>query len=64
MQQTPKIKDTSCHHYTRRDFIKAMGLGTAGIALGTSSSPAGSAAAGTARQPNLLFIIADQLGYQ
>jgi len=64
MQQTTKNKDTSCHHYTRRDFIKAMGLGTAGIALGTSNSPAGSAAAGTARRPNLLFIFADQLGYQ
>ena len=64
MQKTTKNKDTSCHHYTRRDFIKATGLATAGIALGTSSSRAGSQASGKARQPNLLFILADQLGYQ
>ena len=47
----------------RRDFIKAMGLAAAGIALGTSNSPAGSTVTGTASQPNLLFILADQLGY-
>jgi len=64
MQKTTKNKDTCCHHFTRRDFIKAMGLGTAGFALGTSNSPAESVAAGTSRRPNLLFILADQLGYQ
>lgn len=64
MQQTTKNKDICRPHYTRRDFIKATGLATAGIALGTSNSPAGSPAAGKARRPNLLFILADQLGYQ
>ena len=64
MQKTAKNIDTSCRHYTRRDFIKSMGLGTAGFALGADISRAGSQDAGTASQPNLLFIFADQLGYQ
>jgi arylsulfatase A-like enzyme len=64
MQQTPTNKDTSLNHYTRRDFIKTISLGTTGFALGTSNSSAGSPAAGTDRRPNLLFIFADQLGYQ
>ena len=64
MQQTPTRKDTSCHRYTRRDFIKAMCLTAAGSALGTSNSPAESPVTDKARRPNLLFILADQLGYQ
>jgi len=60
VQQKTKNKNINNRRYTRRDFIKAMGLGTAGIALITGKSPA----AGKEHQPNLLFIFADQLGYQ
>jgi arylsulfatase A-like enzyme len=51
-------------NYTRREFIKTTGLGTAGFVLGTSISSAESQVADTATRPNLLFIFADQLGYQ
>jgi arylsulfatase A-like enzyme len=56
-----KNKNTN---YTRREFIKTTGLGTAGFVLGTNKSFAANPAAGAARRPNLLFIFADQLGYQ
>ena len=51
-------------NYTRREFIKTAGLGTAGFVLGANKSFAANPSAGTARRPNLLFIFADQLGYQ
>lgn len=59
-----KNKVIGCPHYTRRDFIKAMALGTAGFALETGDGLAESSVAGKTRRPNLLFIFADQLGYQ
>jgi len=50
---------------TRREFLKAVGLSTASIA--TSSSLSGSAtwarAAPHARKPNIVFVLADDLGY-
>jgi len=46
---------------TRRDFLKAAGLGIAAIA----AAPAGASAApaGKKKLPNLVFIMADDLGY-
>jgi len=48
---------------TRRDFVKAVGLGAAGLALqdgiGLSQEPGSR----NPRRPNLLFLFADQLGY-
>jgi len=64
MQKTTKIKSINRNDYKRRDFIKTMGLAAAGFALGKENSFAESQAAGKARRPNLLFIFADQLGYQ
>ncbi len=46
----------------RREFIKAAGVGIAGLILpGRVSGSAGSAAAGG--KPNIVFILADDLGY-
>jgi len=59
MLQTIKNKDIGRPNYTRRDFIKAMALGTAGFALGTGDGLAESSVAGKTRRPNLLFIFAD-----
>ncbi len=48
---------------TRRDFVKAVGLGAAGLALqdgiGLSQEPSSR----NHQRPNLLFLFADQLGY-
>ncbi len=50
---------------TRREFLKTVGLSTASIA--TSSLLSGSAtwarAAPRAKKPNIVFILADDLGY-
>ena len=44
---------------TRRDFLKAVGLGAAGLTLtyGAQAAPQ------IGKQPNLIFILADDLGY-
>ena len=52
----------SSYSYTRRDFIKAMGLGVAALAAqGCSSSPQLSAK--NYRRPNIVLIMADDMGY-
>jgi len=52
---------SSCS-YTRRDFIKAMGLGVAALAApGCSSYPQLSAK--NYRRPNIVLIMADDMGY-
>jgi arylsulfatase A-like enzyme len=48
---------------TRRDFVKAVGLGAAGLALQNGVKPAHGYGARSPRRPNLLFLFADQLGY-
>ncbi|MHC4330573.1 MAG: arylsulfatase [Planctomycetota bacterium] len=52
----------SSHNYTRRDFIKAMGLGAAALAApGCTGSP--QLRARNSRQPNIILIMADDMGY-
>ena len=49
-------------NYTRRDFIKAMGLGAASLAVpGCAGSPQLSAK--NYRRPNIVLIMADDMGY-
>ncbi|UCH64009.1 MAG: arylsulfatase [Fidelibacterota bacterium] len=49
---------------TRRDFLKAIGLGAAALALPDCASVLeGLGGRGTARKPNIIFILADDLGY-
>jgi len=43
----------------RRDFLKAMGLSAAALALGSAEG----CASGGGRPPNVVFIMADDLGY-
>jgi len=64
MQQTIRNKKVNNQYYTRRDLIKAIGIGTAGFALGSTKSLAKGAVDDKARRPNILFVFADQLGYQ
>ena len=45
---------------TRRDFLKAAGLGIAALAAGPKPAPAAGA---REKRPNLIFILADDLGY-
>lgn len=47
---------------TRRDFLKAAGIGAAAIALGGSLA-ADASAAGPRKKPNIVLIVADDLGY-
>ena len=48
-------------HQTRRDFLKALGLGAASLALPGYLRAAGSDSA--AKKPNIILIMADDLGY-
>ena len=52
---------------TRRNFLKSVGLGMAGLALGrqalTAAAQAAAAPAGAGRKPNVIFILADDIGY-
>ncbi len=45
--------------YTRRDFLKTMGLGAAALALPAAVSTC----AGAGRRPNIIIIIADDVGW-
>ena len=50
------------NYYNRRDFLKTAALGAASLALpGCADQLAGSHT--TARRPNIIFIMADDLGY-
>ncbi|MEA3225699.1 MAG: sulfatase-like hydrolase/transferase [Planctomycetota bacterium] len=52
----------SSHNYTRRGFIKAMGLGVAALATpGCAGSP--QLRAKNYRRPNIVLIMADDMGY-
>jgi len=48
-------------HQTRRDFLKALGLGAASLALPGYLKAVGSDSA--AKKPNIILIMADDLGY-
>jgi len=49
---------------TRRDFLKAAGLGIAAMAMAPTSAPAAPARKSNGKKlPNLVFIMADDLGY-
>ena len=49
----------STHRRTRRDFIKVVGLGAAGLALPSF----GDDSLRATRKPNIIFVLADDLGY-
>jgi arylsulfatase A-like enzyme len=51
---------------SRREFLGAAGVGAATAALGAAAvaASASAAPAGGARRPNLVYVFADQLGYQ
>ena len=52
----------SLHHYTRRDFLKVLGLGAGALALpGCASSPR--LLGGQNKRPNIVLIMADDMGY-
>ncbi len=48
-------------HHTRRDFLKAMGLGSAALAMPRSLAAAEAKESG---KPNIVLIMADDLGYE
>ena len=50
------------HSYTRRDFLRVMGFGAAALALPGCSSASG-LLAGRAKRPNIILIMADDMGY-
>jgi arylsulfatase A-like enzyme len=47
----------------RRDLLKTVGLGTAAFGLPACANVAGLSASRRRRQPNIVFIMADDLGY-
>jgi arylsulfatase A-like enzyme len=47
--------------YTRRDFLKAAGIGAASLTLGESAGQ--TSASNDSSRPNIIFIMADDLGY-
>ena len=50
--------------YTRRDFLKALGLGAASMALNGCGNLSGRAAANAGKKrPNIVFILVDDLGW-
>ena len=49
--------------YSRRDFIRTIGLSAASVAMGCDSLPAAGRKLRRDGGPNLLFIFGDQLGY-
>jgi hypothetical protein len=52
------------HTISRRHFLQSAGLGAAALALtGCGRSLRSVRAAETMRQPNIIFILADDLGY-
>ena len=46
-------------HYTRRNFLKSIGLGLSGL----STYPLLSSCQKTKQNPNIIYIMADDLGY-
>ncbi len=50
------------HSYTRRDFLKVLGFGAAALALPGCVSASG-LLAGRAKRPNIILIMADDMGY-
>jgi len=53
----------STQNYTRRDFLKAAGLGAAAMALpGCASSSQSISPIASNKKPNIIFIMADDLG--
>jgi len=53
----------STHHYTRRDFFRAIGLGTVSLALPGCTSSSEQVTGKTEMPPNIIFILADDLGW-
>jgi len=50
--------------YSRRDFLRFLGLGAASLAIPGCSNPANSSASnGSKDKPNIIFLMADDMGY-
>ncbi|NQT84073.1 sulfatase-like hydrolase/transferase [bacterium] len=55
----------SVHDHTRRDFLKTLGLGAAGLAISGRVGAASEFAGKISRdKPNIVLIMADDLGYE
>ena len=52
----------SSNSYTRRDFIKAMGLGAAALAV-PGCTRAARSQSGNPKRPNIVLIMADDMGF-